>query len=50
MEFLLEMARPRAALAALLRCGGTPAPFDVLLERHAKERGDDATAGDKCAT
>ena len=49
MEFRLETARPRAALAALWRCGGAPAPSDVLLERHAKECGDDATAGDKCA-
>ena len=50
MDFALETARPRAVSAGLLRCEGAPAPLDVLLERHAEERRDDASAGHKRAT
>lgn len=32
------------------RCGGAPAPLDVLLERDAEERRDDASSGDERAT
>ena len=40
----LGTARPQAVSGALLRCGGAPAPLDVLLERSAEERRDDAGA------
>jgi hypothetical protein len=48
--FALETARPGAVSAALFRCGGAPAPWDVLLERDAQESRDDASAGDERAT
>jgi hypothetical protein len=41
---------PRAVSAVLLRCGGAPAPLDVLLDRDAHESRDDASAGDERAT
>ena len=50
MDFALETARPRAVSTALLRCGAAPAPLDVLLERDAEERRDDASSGDERAT
>jgi hypothetical protein len=50
MDFALETALPRAVSTALLRCGGAPAPLDVLLERDAEERRDDASSGDERAT
>ena len=49
MDFALGTARPRAVSAALLRCGGAPAPLEVLLERHAEESRNDACAGDERA-
>jgi hypothetical protein len=53
MEFRvgdLETARPRAVLAAVLRCGGAPAPLDVLLQCYAEESRDYASAGYERAT
>ena len=51
MEFLLGDGPPSGRFWPLYwRRGGATAPLDVLLERHAEQRCDDASAGDKRAT
>ena len=50
MDFALETARPRAVSDRSIAVRGAPAPLDVLLERDAEERRDDASSGDERAT